>query len=370
MSTITHFRYKNIFLYASLQFCGNIEEYFSQHTEKLIVFIIMPRVQSKYNLIRRYSKGKLEEEVKVHSSENILMYYLYWYIYHLQVISKYFSRKERIVVISFHPLTFFFMTLQQKVRKLQFVYWIGDYFPSINFSLSLYEKIKKFYHDRVIFSCYLSNKINQKMNGKVLSTKKRKTVMWGVKPLKIERKNDFSLFTLLFIGLIKPSQGLEETFLFLKSHNQYRIKILGVCEKNLYEKYKKLIKHYNIEKRVFFPNKFFSESEVVQHSLDAHVGIGLYDISPNNATHYADPGKIKTYAELGLPIIMSNISDVVYYIKKFQCGEVINEDNSLENALVKIKKDYKKYSNGLKKFNEYFYYEDYYRSKFTFLETI
>src|SRR5258708_987465 len=40
-------RYKNIFMYSSLQFCGNIEEYFSKHTEKLVVFITMPRLKNK-----------------------------------------------------------------------------------------------------------------------------------------------------------------------------------------------------------------------------------------------------------------------------------------------------------------------------------
>lgn len=56
------FLYKNIFMYASLQFCGNIEEYFSKHTEKLLVFIAMPRLKNKFNLLRIYEKENLIPE--------------------------------------------------------------------------------------------------------------------------------------------------------------------------------------------------------------------------------------------------------------------------------------------------------------------
>lgn len=262
------------------------------------------------------------------------------------------------------------MGIQRIFRKIEYVYWIGDYFPGVSFSLIVYEKIKRFYHNRIKYACYLSDRINEKMNGIILSTTERKTVMWGVKPEKISKKHSSPLFSLLFIGLIKPSQGIENILFFLKTHKTYSINILGICEESLYQKYQDMIKKYNIESRVFFPNYFFSDEEVKKYASSSHAGIAMYDEDPTNATHFADPGKVKTYAELGLPIIMSNVSDIAGFVKEFHCGEIVTKTNTIEAACGKIKKNYKDYENGVRKFNEYFYYENYYKDKFAFLEQV
>lgn len=366
----SQFLYKNIFLYASLQFSGNIEEYFKQHTEKLVVFIVMPRVKNKFNLIRYYQRGKLIEEKKVSSSEGIFQYYYLWYIQYIKALLHYFSRDEKVAVIAFHPLSFFLMYTQKMLRNIEFVYWVGDYFPRVNFSLRAYESVKKYFHDQITYSCYLSNRINEKMNGSIVNSENRKTVMWGVKPKHIVRKPLTKELQILFVGLIKPSQGIENMLLFLKEHKDYKIKILGVCEANFYKKLTALIKKYKIEKQVYFPNAFLSDDELEKESRTCHVAVALYDVSPLNATYYADPGKVKSYAEHGLPIIMSNISDVADYVKKFGCGEVVDRIDDLDQAFIKIKKNYKKYLVGLEKFNQYFDYETYYKKSFRFLETL
>lgn len=366
--TDSPFRYRNIFLYASLQFSGNIEEYFSRHTEKLVVFIVMPRVENKFNLVRFYKHGVLEKEIKVRSSNNIFLYYLLWYVQYFSALMKFFKKNDKVVVIAFHPLSFFLMSIQRHIIKLEYVYWIGDYFPGVNLPLRLYEKMKKFYHDRIPYSLYLSNKINEKMNGKVINSINKKTVMWGVKPRNLVKETSNDKIKILFVGLIKPSQGIENVLYFLKKHKEYHIKILGICERKFYKKLNKLIKRYRISNQVYFPNIFLSDEDLEKESNDCHVGLALYDSNPLNATFYADPGKVKLYAELKLPIIMTNISDTAGFIKRFGCGEIVNRPEDLEKALIKIKIHYKKYQQGLKKFNEYFYYESYYKSSFHFLE--
>jgi hypothetical protein len=364
------FLYKNIFLYASLQFCGNIEEYFKNHTKNLVVFIIMPRVKNKFNIIRHYQEGILVKENKVLSSENIFLYYYLWYTQYLRALLYYFPRQDSVAVITFHPLTFLFMIFQKMLRRIEFVYWIGDYFPGINLPLKLYERLKKHYHTHITYACYLSSKINEKMNGSVVKTVNRKTVMWGVKPKFIKRRPMKNQLQILFVGLVKPSQGIESILYFLKTHKDYNIKILGICEAKFYKKLKDDIKKYGITKQVYFPNKFLSDKELEKESQDCHVAVALYDVSPLNATYYADPGKVKSYAEHGLPIVMSNISDSATYIKRFKCGEVIDSIDELEKAFIKIKKNYAVYQNGLEKFNSYFNYESYYKKSFLFLEKL
>lgn len=364
-------RYKNIFLYSSLQFSGNIEKYFAEHTEKLVAFIIMPRLKNKGNLLRVYKHGKLTLERKVWSSENIFLYYSLWCIFHIFFILKYFSRKEKFVVYSPHPISFFAMSLQKLMRNITFIYFVGDFFPPTAFSLRLFEKLKKFYHDRIPYATYLSDRINKQMNGEVLDTVYRKTVMWGVKPKHIQRSLPPNTCSLLFVGLIKPGQGLESLLLFIKNHKDYKLNIIGNCSNDLYKKYQQKIKDYGIQRRVFFPNKFFTDRELDSLSATCHIGVALYDTSSKSSTFYTDPGKVKTYTEMGLPVVMSNTSAVAVYVKKFNAGKIVtSNEKSIEGAFLAIKENYKYYEKGVEAFNNFFYYESYYKKKYKFLEKI
>ena len=365
------FRYKNIFLQSSFQFIGSTLEYFIQHTEKLVVFIVMPRVKNNDNVVRLYSYGKLVKQEPFILSENIFLYYLGWYVEYLKVLNKYCLKKEPFFAIVFHPIFFFGMSIQKLWKNIEFVYWVGDYFPGKNIIIILFEKLKKFYHGKVAYSCYASDIINKIMNGKILESNIRKTVMLGVKPKEIIRTFDKNNFNILFIGLIKESQGLELFYDFLKMNKEYKLKVIGVCEKKLYVKYMSIIKRYGIGNQVYFPNKFFSDKELNEISKQCQIGIALYIADKSNVTYYTDPGKVKTYTELGLPVIMSNIPSVAPYILKFSAGEIVERNqSSLNAALRRIKKNYPKYVDGVEKFNRYFYFEDYYKKRFKFLERI
>ena len=358
-------------MYASLQFCGNIEKYFVKHTEKLLVYIVMPRLKNKFNLIRIYHRGKMQQEIKARSSENIFLYYLLWFYYHWYILLNFFSFNEKFYVLVGHPVSLFGLTFQRLVRRnAKFMYWIGDYFPQGGIAIQLFEKVKKHYHGRVDFVSYLSDGINKVFNnGKVVSANNKKTVMWGVEPKNVQRNFPKDAFTILFIGLIKDSQGLEFMFDFLKKHKDYKLNIIGICDDKLYESYIKTIRRLGISSQVYFPNQFFSDEDLKEISKKCHIGVALYNVDKSNPTYYTDPGKVKAYAEMLLPVIMSDTSGIASFVKKFRSGIVIDQSPSdLAKAFREIKNNYQEYILGLNKFNKYFYYEEYYRKAFKFLE--
>lgn len=362
------FRYKNILLFGSPQFSGNISEYFIANTEKLVIYETMPRFDNKYNLVKLYKKGKQVSEEKVESSGNIFLYYFFWYITYLKVLKSYYTRSEKLYVITWQPFFLIGGSLQKMFRKMEFVYWVGDYFPPVNIPLKIYESVKKFYHGQVKHACYLSDRINKKMNGKVVNTQNKKTIMWGVSNKPIESRSGKE-FTIGFVGVIKESQGIEFLLEAVKEIPSIKLKILGSGSQALSEEYATVINNYGIENRVYFPNKMYYARELEKEMKECFIGAALYEATPLNATYYADPGKIKTYAQYGVPILMTPIADIEKYVRKFGAGEVVEQDTKdIKAGILKMKRGYNKYVKGLQKFNEYFDYELYYKKGFSFLE--
>lgn len=365
----TNIYYKNIFMYGSNQFCGNIEEYFSIHARKLVIFTVMPRVKNSGNCIREYKNGDLIKSIDIDLSENIFMYYIKLIYFHWFILLKYFSKNEKFFLIGGHPVLFFGLSLQKTLRKVKHIYWIGDYFPGDSFVIRVFELVKKHYHNVIPFNIYLSDGINKVFNnGKVVDTYSRKTVMWGVKSAAIATKPPNKDFVILFVGLVKESQGLEHIFEYLKKNDSVKLKIVGVCGKELYAKYKRIIKNYKISTRVDFANKFVNDEELSKIALNCHLGVAIYDTSSSNPTFYTDPGKVKTYTQLNLPVVMTNTSGVVGFVSRYKAGIVIDSIKELPEAIAKIKSDYDSYLKGLVKFNKYFSFDKYYRKRFSFLE--
>lgn len=363
------FRYKNIFMYSSLQFSGHVEEYFVEHTEKLVVFIVMPRLKNRNNLLRIYKNGKLIKQQKVWSSGNLLLYYLSWLLCYWYFILTLFHKKEKFIVFSGHPISFFGMGIQRLVRNITFIYWVGDYFPPTKWSLRIYERIKKYYHKRVSIAFYLSDAINLILNGKAARSVKRRTVMWGMKKIIMPKRRKNELFSLLFVGLVKESQGLGRLFAFLRTHTDYMASIIGICDNTLFQRYERTIHEYGISTRVYFPNEFYSDEKLRDIASRHHVGVALYDISDMSSSFYTDPGKVKSYLEMGLPVVMSDTSAIIPYVHRFHCGEVIaQDDKAFSNALIAIKEHYKEYLVGVHSFIAYFTYERYYKRAFKELE--
>lgn len=363
------FRYKNILLYTSYQWCGNTEEYFVRNTEKLAAFLLMPRIQTKENILRIYEKGKLVKVQQTPLSENFFFYYFLWYFHYIIAIFTHFPRNEKLIVISAHPYVFFATTLQKLFRKIDFVYYIADYYPPINITMKLYERLKKFYHKGIRYRIYLGDGVNKIMNGKVLDTKTTKTVMLGVKPKHIVRDFKKTNHTILFVGVVRPNVGLEIVYEFLSENPQYNLKIIGICDKQLYQKHQEIINKYRIADRVYFPNRFFFDKELNKVSKECFVGVALYTIDNTSTIYYADPGKVKTYTEMGLPVIMSKTSSIAAYIKEYKAGELIDRNpQSLAKGIEKIAKNYNAYVVGVDKLNKRFNYETYYGEKFKFLE--
>jgi glycosyltransferase involved in cell wall biosynthesis len=308
------------------------------------------------------------EERTIKFSQNLFLYYLLWYANHVRELLRFCTKNQTTLVLGGHPIVFFGIGFFKRIRPLVYAYWIGDYFPSAHPVIRLFERVKKYYHDRVSYAFYLSDAINKVMNGAVVNTPCRRTVMWGVKPFPATPVPPLSPFNLLFVGLIRSGQGLEVLLGFLARHPEYRLSLIGVGQPAYVAELQTQLMQSGLTDRVFFPNRFYSEMELLYVARKCHVGIALYDTGAQNFTHYADPGKVKAYAEMGLPVLMTHISDIVPFIERFRSGEVIDRIDQIGEALERIRLNYSQYQAGVARLNEHFEYCRYYGEAFKVFE--
>lgn len=363
------FLYESVFANGSYQFCGHVDEYLIAHVRHLGLYYTETRFGQKNHCVRIYEEGRLVSERQMRSAHNIFVYYFLFCLYHNIELWRFAARqKGRTIVLSGHPVTLFGMAFQKLFHKLIYVYWIGDYFPSRSLVIRAFERVKKFYHDRVDFRCYLSDAINRVMNGTVRNEPSRRTIAWGLRiypGCEIDRSG---LRQLLFVGLLRNGQGIDAVLDFIAANPGYQLAIIGEAAAGYDREVRRFIDERKIGDRVFFPNRFYAQDELLAEAKKSFAGIALYDVSADNFTHYADPGKVKAYIEMGLPVIMTRISDVVKKIEEFHAGEIVDSVKDVGEAACRIVADGESCRRGVLAMAAHFDYERYYAESFAVLE--
>lgn len=365
------FRYESVFANASYQFCGHVDEYLIAHTRHLGLFYTETRFGQKNHCLRLYEEGRLVFEKEMRSSHNIFLFYFLFFWHHNVELWRFAARQRgRTIVFSGHPVTLFGLALQKFFHKLSYVYWIGDYFPSRSLIIRAFERVKKFYHDRVEFRCYLSDAINRVMNGTVRSEPMCRTISWGLRLYPGCEADRGDSRQLLFVGLLRNGQGIDKIVEFIAANPEYRLAIIGEAAAGYDHEVRRFVDENKVGDRVFFPNRFYSQEELLSEAKRSFAGIALYDLSADNFTHYADPGKVKAYVEMGLPVIMTRISDVVKKIEEFRAGEIVDSAEGVGEAARKIAAHGADYRKGVLAMAAYFDYDRYYGESFAALEEV
>lgn len=366
------YRYENVFAQASFQFCGHIDDYLIANTRHLGLFYCQPRFGKHHHMLRRYEEGVLVEEREISSSQRIFAYYWLWF-WHFNVELWRFAHryKKTTLVLCGHPVCLFVNSVMRVFCRLRYAYAIGDYFPSRSLIIRAFERVKKFYSDRVWFASYLTDAINRKMNGGHLrDDATHRTVMWGLKAFDDCCGLRASSRRILFVGLVRPGQGVEEMLEFLAANDRYSLALVGVAANGYGSTVARWIAEKGLADRVYFENRFHSEQELREIAKTCFCGLALYDTASDNFTHYADPGKVKAYAELGLPVVMTRISDIVPFVERFHAGIVVDSYTSVGAAVESISSDPVTYAKGVADFCAHFDYRTYYPKAYAAWETV
>ncbi len=139
--------------------------------------------------------------------------------------------------------------------------------------------------------------------------------------------------TFVIIGWLRKGLGLEMVFNALpriaKEIPSIKIRIIGSGRESAH--YEKLCKEEKLEKHVEFTGFIQKLAPAVS---DCMAGIAVYDLDDPVKTSF--PSKVKTYLELGLPVIMTDITYFASEVKKSKVGVVIDYDEDEFSEAIKL----------------------------------
>ena len=257
------------------------------------------------------------------------------------------------------------------------VFWVWDYYPPFHEDkvIMLMRYIYLFFDrvslrsDKVVF-----------INNKILNLRKSTGILpegkhFPVVPIGTDSFADISTkkpenVTIGFIGVIKKSQGLSEVFdsaeQILNKFPNAKFEIIGSGPDGEY--FKSVAVHSRL------PSTFhgYLEGESFNNVLKkCTIGVATYLPDSSNVSHFGDPGKVKRYLSLGLPVIITDIFEFSQEIKKSKAGVIIKSGNPVEfvNAIATILSDYKNYQTNALNLAKKYYYKKIYPEMFDFSQT-
>jgi glycosyltransferase involved in cell wall biosynthesis len=178
--------------------------------------------------------------------------------------------------------------------------------------------------------------------------------------------NNFNRYEIVYMGTLLKKQGVQlviETLgRVIKKFPQARLLVIGSGD------YKTdlelLTKKLGLEKHVTFTG-YLTDAQAKVKIAHAHVGVALYNKKEDIFTYYSDPGKVKYYLSLGIPLIITDVPLVAKDLTEQKCALMINYNmNELQLAFERFFTDMKfteDYRRNAVKFSEKFGWETLYK---------
>jgi len=182
--------------------------------------------------------------------------------------------------------------------------------------------------------------VNMKSDQKAL-TKMIVPLTYASRILTLLSLNEIERWTMAFIGTLNELQGLQlliEAMPEIVRHMpNVLVRVIG--DGPYADKLKKMVNKLGLNKHFVFYGFIEKDCDVINIISRCAIGVALYVPTPENNALAADPGKIKFYTFLGLPVIATKTPSGLL-IARSGAGITIEYDsNELASAVVKLLSD-------------------------------
>jgi glycosyltransferase involved in cell wall biosynthesis len=302
----------------------------------------------KYSYCELYQKGKIvfRKQNLIHINTELFQYFvdslltLYWTI-------KY-SRWKIDYFIGLGNLNVFMGIILQVFGKVRYtIYYVIDYVPhrfTNPFVNNVYHLLDYICVKLVTVTWnYSYSMIDARKEKYKLELPRQIVTPNGVHIRKdiIKSDQDIDINKLIYIGSLAEPQGLQLVIkslkLALKIYPNLHLAIIG---SGPYRKeLENLVKITKIGKSVNFYGRVEDPIEADKIISSAIIGFATY--TPDNKIVYTtEPGKVKKYLSLGVPVIMTEVGHSSKDVIKYKCGFVVDYDaKQISETIIKIIKN-------------------------------
>lgn len=287
-------------------------------------------------------------------------------IWHTFIYRKEFGRFDYFLTVNaFTAWAGNILRLLKLVKKT--IYWVWDYFPPNHPDIRL-RMARWIYWKFDQSSRLLSNKViflNKHLESARKENKKQSIIPIGTNPIKNHITVNKEII-LGHLGMLKRTQGLDILFDNLSSLQKIfpkiRIEIIGSGpEENYFRSRAK--KFANTVKFYGYVEKDDDMDKLIKNWT---IGIATYAPLKWSEHYWTDPSKIKAYINQALPVITTNVPEFAQEIESFKAGIVIDYNSNQEfvNAVIKIIKNKKEFTNNALRLAEKYSYKKLYPKLF------
>lgn len=363
-------KYKNIIYVTPVQIknMGNFRNYLIENTEYLITYHFFHAYSNSRSYMEIYNNGEeiLKYEFPLLGIKNNILRTILYKVILDYILIKYVKKNSYVIVEK--PFFLIFSSFYSFIKKLNYIYWIGDYYPDNKGFMKLYNWLSEFYNRNLGIVWYVSPPIkqiyNKKENKNLLEKRTRKLVTLGTtQKTKLKRIRSNKIIKLGYIGIIDRRKGLELVFSYLQKYDNATFEVIGDGYDLDY--YKNLVTELKIQKKV----KFYGYVDDVDSVICKwDIGVALYVTEIESNIKYCEPTKIKNYLEYEIPVITTRSTYFYYELQRKFAGIAINYSvYELKNAINIIIANKTKYKNGTRQIIKDYEYNKYYDSRLVFM---
>src|SRR5579859_67474 len=151
--------------------------------------------------------------------------------------------------------------------------------------------------------------------------------------------NKIKKFSVGHIGHIVKKQGvqllIEAIPEIVKKIPQFHAEIIGTGE--YVPEVEALAKKLDVSKYVTFHGFIQSHTEAEKLLAQCAIGVAPYEDTPDNFVRYTDPGKVKAYLAVGLPVIITKVPAIAEEIATRKAGFAVDYDkHELAQAIIHL----------------------------------
>ncbi len=245
------------------------------------------------------------------------------------------------------------------------VFWVWDFYPPEHrvFIVRLMRKVYGYFDRQAAFSdrlVFLTKRL-----AKLRGYNKFNTVSIGVNPRKKMGRVVGKGVRLVFLGVIKKSQGLDmvlnSAVKLCEMFPGISLEVIGSGPDELYFKNRSI--HLPI--RVIFLG-YLREDDLQKKIAQCHIGLATYMPEEGNVSYFGDPSKIKSYLGCGLPVIATDVFEFSTQLTRNGAGEIVNYGDSkgFTLAVKRIVDNYSRYRHNVIRMAKRYNYKNLYVKMF------